>query len=173
MKKNEDKHTPLSLSLYDGREPEDLLVPNGALAAVRLGIETALAYEDISGPCEVSLTLCDGPYIRTLNAAYRDKDSATDVLSFPLFEEDEECLGADEILPLGDIVINVDRAAEQARELGHSTLREMAFLAVHSTLHLLGYDHERGAEEEEEMCRRQREIISKIEKNIEAIEAKE
>lgn len=172
MKKDEEKKIPLSLSLYEGREPEDLPVPNGAIDAIRLGIETALAYEDVGGPCEVSLTLCDGPYIRTLNAAYRGKDSATDVLSFPLFEEDEECLDADELLPLGDIVINVDRAAEQAGELGHSTLREMTFLAVHSTLHLLGYDHERGVDEEEDMCRRQREIIAKIEKNIEAIEGK-
>lgn len=171
--KRTDKKAPLALSLCESCEPEDLSVPHGVLDAVRKAILTALAYEDVSGACEVSLTLCDGAYIRTLNAEYRGKDTATDVLSFPLFEEDEPTVDGDELLPLGDIVINVDRAAEQARELGHTTLREIAFLAVHSTLHLLGYDHERGEEEDEDMCRRQREIISKIEDEIKAIEEKE
>ena len=167
------KTRPLALSLYESCEPETLSVPRGTLDAVRLAIETALAYESVSGECEVSLTLCDGEYIRALNAEYRGKDAATDVLSFPLFEEDEPTLSGEDLLPLGDIVINVDRAAEQASELGHTTLREIAFLSVHSTLHLLGYDHERGAREDEDMCRRQREIIAKIEEEIKAIEAKE
>lgn len=171
--KRTDKNAPLSLSLYEGREPDELSVPAGTVEAVRVAILAALAYEGIDGPCEVSLTLCDGEYIRALNAEYRGKDTATDVLSFPLFEEDEPSLADEALLPLGDIVINVDRAAEQARELGHTTLREIAFLSVHSTLHLLGYDHERGEEEDEDMCRRQREIISTIEEKIKAIEAKE
>ncbi len=172
MKRTEEK-TPLSLSLYDSCEPETLAVPRGTLTAVRLAVEAALAYEGLCGACEVSLTLCDGEYIRALNAEYRGKDSATDVLSFPLFEEDEPILATDELLPLGDIVVNVDRAAEQAQELGHSTLREIAFLCVHSTLHLLGYDHERSSDEDEDMCRRQREIISKIEDRIRAIDTEE
>ena len=172
MKKIE-KTAPLSLALYDSLEPETLLVPKGACDAIRLAVEAALAYEGIGGACEVSLTLCDGEYIRALNAEYRGKDAATDVLSFPLFEEDEPILDGEDLIPLGDIVINVDRAAEQAKELGHSTLREIAFLSVHSTLHLLGYDHERGVEEDEDMCRRQREIIAGIEDEIKAIEAKE
>lgn len=172
MKKT-NKQAPLSLSLYEGCEPEDLTVPRGTSLAVRAAVEAALAYEGVCGPCEVSLTLCDGEYIRTLNAAYRGKDTATDVLSFPLFEEDEPTLAGEELLPLGDIVINVDRAAEQARELGHTTLREIAFLSVHSTLHLLGYDHERSEADDEDMCHRQREIIAKIENTINAIEAKE
>lgn len=167
------KEMPLSLSLYESCEPEDILLPSNTTAAVRAAVEAALAYEGVCGACEVSLTLCDGEYIRTLNAQYRGKDASTDVLSFPLFEEDEPTLAGEELLPLGDIVINVDRAAEQARELGHSTLREIAFLSVHSTLHLLGYDHERSEADDEDMCRRQREIISKIEDTINAMEAKE
>ena len=171
--KRTKKTAPLTLSLYEGCEPETLSVPCGTPDAVRLAVSAALAYEGIGGECEVSLTLCDGAYIRTLNAEYRGKDTATDVLSFPLFEEDEPIPAGEEVLPLGDIVINVDRAAEQAKELGHTTLREIAFLAVHSTLHLLGYDHERGEAEDEDMCRRQREIISQIEDKIKAIEAKD
>lgn len=172
MKRSKEQ-APLSLSIWESCEPETLAVPTGTLAAVRLAIEAALAYEGVLGACEVSLTLCDGEYIRTLNAEYRGKDAATDVLSFPLFEEDEPTLEGDELLPLGDIVVNVDRAAEQAQELGHTTLREIAFLCVHSTLHLLGYDHERSPEEDEDMCRRQRDIISKIEDRIRAIETEE
>ena len=171
--KKKDIKVPLSLALYDSCEPEDLAVPQGALAAVEAAVLATLSYEGVYGPCEVSLTLCDGEYIRALNAEYRGKDAATDVLSFPLFEEDEPSLEGDELLPLGDIVINVDRAAEQARELGNTTLREIAFLSVHSCLHLLGYDHERGQVQDEDMCRRQREIIAKIEDEIKAMEAKE
>ena len=84
--KKKDMKAPLSLALYDSCEPEDLAVPQGALAAVEAAVLAALSYEGVCGPCEVSLTLCDGEYIRALNAEYRGKDTATDVLSFPLFD---------------------------------------------------------------------------------------
>ena len=85
------------------------------------------------------------------------------MLSFPLYEngefDDAECqLGA----PLGDIVISVPRAKEQAEELGNSFVREVSFLAIHSTLHLLGYDHERSPEDDELQCRLQKEIINSV-----------
>ena len=132
---------------------------------VRGAIAEALFYERIYFDSEISITFCDNAYIKKLNAEYRKKDTATDVLSFPMYEGDELPKGSDaggETVPLGDIVISVERAAEQAEELGHSTEREIAFLAIHSTLHLLGYDHERSPEEDEDMCRRQREIIAKL-----------
>ena len=72
----------------------------------------------------------------------------------------EECISG---AMLGDIVISLQRAREQAEELGHGFLREVAFLTIHSTLHLLGYDHERGAEDEEAQCLAQREIIEELE----------
>lgn len=151
------------VTLYFERKPDELALDPRAEEVIRKAVCQTLSYEGVSFSIEVSVTFCTGAYIRSLNAAYRGKDAETDVLSFPLFDTDEEDPIAGEVVPLGDIVINVDRAAEQGAALGHSALREMAFLAIHSTLHLLGYDHERSAEEEEEMCRRQREIIHQME----------
>lgn len=133
--------------------------------AVRRAISATLGEEDFSFPAEVSVTFCDNAYIKKLNKKYRNKNSHTDVLSFPMYDfpEDEgELFPGDEALSLGDIVISVERAAEQAKELGNTFEREVAFLAIHSTLHLLGYDHERSAEEEEIQCQRQREIIESL-----------
>ena len=131
---------------------------------IRRAILETLIHEGFPYDAEVSVTLCDNEYIRELNKEYRNKDSATDVLSFPLYEGGEfdmsECISG---AMLGDIVISLERAAEQATELGNGFLREVAFLAIHSTLHLLGYDHELSAEHEEAQCSAQREIIAKVE----------
>jgi probable rRNA maturation factor len=77
-------------------------------------------------------------------------------------EDEGELFPGDEALSLGDIVISVERAKKQAEEIGNSFEREVAFLAIHSTLHLLGYDHERSAEDDEIQCKRQKEIIEKL-----------
>ena len=133
--------------------------------AVRHAIESTLDYEDFLYGAEVSVTFCDNEYIRKLNAEYRNKDRATDVLSFPMYDledEDDVPLNPDESITLGDIVISIERAKEQAKAVGNSTIREIAFLAVHSTLHLLGYDHERSQEDEEAQCLAQREIMDKV-----------
>ena len=163
MKRKENSQKgELQLSVYTACEPEELVLPPHAEEVVTSAIKAALEAEGFFESTEISLTFCDGPYIRALNATYRQKDAETDVLSFPMFDEDEEDALDEEIIPLGDIVLNVDRAAEQARELSHSHLREMAFLAVHSTLHLLGYDHERGEAEDEDMCARQKRIMAAL-----------
>ena len=154
------------LTIYFEREPDNLSIPADAEEVVRLAIDITLQSENFFEDVEVSVTFCDGPHIRALNATYRNKDAETDVLSFPLFDEDEADPIFGETVPLGDIVLNLDRAAQQGAELGHSAMREAAFLTVHSTLHLLGYDHERSPEDEEEMCRRQREIIALVEKTF-------
>ena len=112
----------------------------------------------------MSVTFTDNEGIRELNREYRNKDSATDVLSFPMYNFLDGDTPADEdTAELGDIVISLERAKEQAKEIGNSFLHEVAFLTVHSTLHLLGYDHERSAEEEEAQCIAQREIITEME----------
>jgi probable rRNA maturation factor len=90
---------------------------------------------------EISLTLVDAEEIQTLNREYRDKDQVTDVLSFPLYESPDQ-IPTEGTALLGDIVICLSRAEEQASEYGHSLERELAFLFVHSMFHLLGFDHE-------------------------------
>nr|MBE6545504.1 rRNA maturation RNase YbeY [Oscillospiraceae bacterium] len=134
--------------------------------AVRRAISATLAYEDFPFGAEVSVTFCDNEYIKKLNGQFRQKDSATDVLSFPMYDLDEEAeppVNPDGSLSLGDIVISLERAAEQAKEIGNSFHREVAFLAIHSTLHLLGYDHERSEDDDEAQCLAQRDIIETIE----------
>ena len=102
----------------------------------------------------------DNEQIREMNSAYRDKDSATDVLSFPMYEADEAIEDEEEIL-LGDIVISLERAAEQAEEYGHSLEREVMYLIVHGLLHLAGYDHMED-DEKKEMRRREEELLTVI-----------
>ena len=128
---------------------------------VRKSILATLEYEDVEADCEVSVTFIDNEGIRALNKEYRNIDRATDVLSFPLinYDEGEELEG--EVM-LGDIVLSIERAREQAEEFGHSFERECAFLCAHSTLHLLGYDHEISEADDADMRRRQSEIMKKM-----------
>lgn len=130
---------------------------------VRRAVVATLEYLDIESDAEVSVTFCDNEYIKSLNKQYRNKDSATDVLSFPIYDFDSEEIPEDEPLMLGDIVISIERAKEQAKEIGNTFLEEIAFLVVHSMLHLLGYDHERSPEDEEAQCKAQKEIVKTIE----------
>ena len=116
----------------------------------------AIDYMHFRSDVEISVMLTDNEGIRTLNSLHRGIDRPTDVLSFPLYEYDE--MGE---LCLGDIVISVERAYEQAEEYGHSPEREIGFLTVHSMLHLFGYDH-MTPEEEKEMFGYQSEILSSI-----------
>lgn len=115
-------------------------------SAVERCISYTLGFEGCEFDAEISLTYVDDERIREINLSERNIDSATDVLSFPMcsFDEDGNIIDADydgEFLLLGDIVISAERAATQAKEYGHGFLREIAFLTVHSMLHLLGYDH--------------------------------
>lgn len=119
---------------------------------IRLVVAKTLEYEDFE-ELGVSVVITDNEEIHRLNREYRDKDCPTDVLSFPLYDE-EGYLDEDE---LGDIVISLERAKAQAEEYGHGIIREVAFLTAHSMLHLLGYDHENG---ETEMYEKQEEILN-------------
>ncbi len=130
-------------------------------ALTRRAVKAALEYEMVGFIPEVSVTFTDNEGIRELNAAHRNIDRATDVLSFPLFEK-EELADASDGDALGDIVISLERAREQANEYGHSFEREVAFLTVHSMLHLLGYDHEISEADEKEMFFKQEEILKTI-----------
>ncbi len=113
-------------------------------------ITAALDAEGVTVPCEINVLLTDDAAIRAINRRTRGVDRPTDVLSFPMFEFTPGAFPADVsadidpetgLLPLGDMVLSLERAAAQAREYGHSLRREAGYLTIHSVLHLLGYDH--------------------------------
>ena len=115
---------------------------------IRRVIRTALTEQGVDFPCEVDVLVTDDGGIHAINREMRQVDRATDVLSFPEFElTPGELPGPEDAdpgtgyVPLGDMVLSMERVKAQAREYGHSNRRELAYLAVHSVLHLLGYDH--------------------------------
>ncbi len=129
----------------------ELSGPNPYKPLLTRVITAALEAEQVTIPCGVDVLLTTDEGIREINLEQREIDAATDVLSFPMLEltpgvpptgEGEDELDPETgLCPLGDMVISVERAKEQAQEFGHSVQREIAYLAVHSVLHLLGYDH--------------------------------
>lgn len=117
-------------------------------ALIRRTIRTALAAEGLVAPCEVDVLLTDDDGIHEINREMRQVDRPTDVLSFPEFEltpgrlpDPEDADPGTGLIPLGDMVLSMERVAAQAREYGHSKRRELSYLVTHSVLHLLGYDH--------------------------------
>lgn len=111
-------------------------------------IPAALDAEGVEVPCEIDVLLTDDGGIRGVNREMRDIDAPTDVLSFPMFDLQpgdkplpEDADPATGLVPLGDMCISLERARAQGVEYGHGAERETAYLAVHSVLHLLGYDH--------------------------------
>ncbi len=138
-------------------------IPTGIRLLVRKCCNAALATENFVGDAEISVSFVDNAQIHSLNAEYRNKDVPTDVLSFPLGVE-----GNYDINPetgakmLGDIVISMEKALEQAERYGHSLRREIGYLTVHSMLHLLGYDHEPGGLELVRMREKEEAVLSKL-----------
>ena len=133
------------------------------LETVRGVLETTADAEKIASGTEVSVTFVNDNRIRELNRTYRNIDRPTDVLSFALQEEGEgevPIVGEEFPKTLGDIVISVPKAKEQAEGYNHSFMRELGFLAVHGFLHLCGYDH-MTKEDERKMFSRQKEILKR------------
>jgi probable rRNA maturation factor len=133
------------------------------LELARRVAEQAVAAEGLSGRYELAVTLVEDARIRELNREHRHKDDVTDVLSFPLVDEDTAAfvLPGDAPTHLGDVVIALGRMREQAAEYGHSIERELAYLTVHGVLHLMGYDHE-DDEEKVQMRTREEEILADL-----------
>lgn len=129
---------------------------------IKTVVSASLEYEGIKNDCEVSFTLTDNDTIHALNKKHRNIDRATDVLSFPLIDfENENIEDIKGTIYLGDIIISIERALAQAEEYGHSPERELGFLTAHSMLHLLGYDHMTDAEEKV-MFFKQEEILKSV-----------
>ena len=132
-------------------------MPETATSLIRAVVERALVKEGAGG--DVCVLVTDAEEIQRLNAGYRNIDRVTDVLTFPAWEGDAILCPPDGYL--GDIAICFERAEEQSVEYGHSLERELAFLAVHGALHLLGYDHMQ-PEDETKMLARQDEILNEL-----------
>lgn len=147
---------------------EDLSVYEALLREV---IPAALEAEGVALPCEVDVLFTDDEGIHEINLEQREVDAPTDVLSFPMFEfipGQPPVAGSAEtdpdtgLLPLGDMVLSVERAKAQAAEYGHSVERELAYLTVHSVLHLLGYDHMDDGPQKEQMRTREEVILASL-----------
>ena len=121
--------------------PENMEIDMEIVNTVRKAAYTVSELYELNN-AEVSITFTDNEHIHKINRDYRNVDRPTDVISFALNEGDEpEIEGGAPINVLGDIIISVEKAIEQAKDYGHSIEREVAFLTVHGMLHLLGYDH--------------------------------
>ncbi len=144
-------------------EQKEIKIPTGVRLLVRRCCNAVLHYEGFSEPAEVSVTFVDDERIHSLNKQYRDVDSSTDVLSFPLGEngvyDKNNDTGAS---LLGDIVISIPTAVRQAKSYGHTLQREIGFLTVHSMLHLLGYDHVNGGMEEVRMREKEERVLTEL-----------
>lgn len=158
MKLTEVKKMSLSIDIED--ETNEIL-PEQTKQIVDL-LQFAAKRESLEGEVELSMMFVTNERIQQLNSEYRNKHVPTDVLSFAMEEEVDEAdidyTQFDMPRLLGDIIISVEKAREQADEYGHSFMRELAFLAVHGFLHLLGYDHETAADEKE-MFQKQKDIL--------------
>ena len=144
-------------------------VNDGLRALIRRAIRTALAAEGIDFPCEIDVSVTDNGGIHALNLEMRGVDAATDVLSFPAFAltpgelpGPEDADPATGLVPLGDLVLSLERVRTQAKEYGHANRRELAYLVVHSVLHLLGYDHLDEGPQKARMRAREEAIMAEI-----------
>lgn len=144
-------------------QQKNFKLPSGMRLLVRRACSAVLATEGFSDLAEVNVTFVNDEEIKELNANFRNIEKSTDVLSFPLGEN-----GVYDINPennakmLGDIVISVDHAVNQAELYGHSIQREISFLTVHSMLHLLGYDHVNGGLEQMKMREKEEMVLAKL-----------
>lgn len=138
-------------------------LPSGIRMLVRRACNAVLVTEEFLEPAEVNVTFVDDEEIKILNTEFRNIENSTDVLSFPLGENGEYDTNPENgAKMLGDIVISVDHAVKQADIYGHTLQREIAFLTVHSMLHLLGYDHINGGLEQMKMREKEELVLSKL-----------
>ncbi len=162
----------MKLKIEYRNEQRKVKLPENIRKLIISAVGETLKDEKFPYSAEISVTFITNKAIHKLNREHRGKDRPTDVLSFPMWEREELLDGSafdGHAVTLGDIIISAEKAKAQAEEYGHSLEREMTFLAVHSTLHLLGYDHEVSEEDERYMNEKQEEILTKIGLTREAV----
>lgn len=144
-------------------EQNEFKIPSGVRLLVRRCCTAVLTMEEFEGKAEVSVLFVDDDMIHQLNKQHRNIDRATDVLSFPLGENGVYDINNDTGAKLlGDIVISIPHAIDQAERYGHTLQREIGFLTVHSMLHLLGYDHVNGGIESVRMREKEETVLTKL-----------
>ncbi|MCI6639661.1 MAG: rRNA maturation RNase YbeY [Pygmaiobacter massiliensis] len=149
--------------VYITNKQNAVKIPTGIRILIRRSCNAVLEMEKFEGPAEISVTFVDNQQIAQLNAEYRNKPTETDVLSFPLGEDGVYDINNETgAKMLGDIVISMQKAEEQAAIYGHTLQREVAFLTVHSMLHLLGYDHVNGGLEEVHMREKEEQVLIQL-----------
>ena len=138
-------------------------IPTGLRMLVRRCCNAVLRMENFDSPAEISVIFVDNEQIRKLNAQYRKTDAATDVLSFPMGENGVYVINLSTGAKiLGDIVISMEKAVEQAKRYGHSLEREVGYLTAHSMLHLLGYNHEKGGLQKVRMREKEEQVMTEL-----------
>ena len=144
-------------------DQKEIKIPTGVRMLIRRCCNAVLVNENFEGSAEISVRFVDDEIIHELNREYRHVDRSTDVLSFPLGESVVYDINHDTGAKiLGDIVISMQHAVMQADLYGHSLQREIAFLTVHSMLHLLGYDHEAEGLERVRMREKEEAVLTQL-----------
>lgn len=142
---------------------KDVKIPTGIRLLIRRCCHAVLELEHFEGSAEISVSFVNNQQIHKLNKEHRNIDRETDVLSFPLGENGIYDVNLDTgAKMLGDIVISIEKAVEQAKLYNHPLQREIGFLTVHSMLHLLGYDHEQGGIEAVRMREKEETVLTQI-----------
>ncbi len=152
-----------SVKVIISNDQKNVKIPTGIRMLIRRCCHAVLELENFEGSAEVSVRFVNNEQIRQLNKQYRNIDKETDVLSFPLGENGKYDVNMDTGAKLlGDIVISMEKAMEQAQLYNHPLQREIGFLTVHSMLHLLGYDHEQGGLAEVHMREKEETVLTQI-----------
>ena len=152
-----------SVKVLISNRQKDVKIPSGIRLLIRRCCHAVLVSEKFHGSAEVSVSFVNNEQIRQLNQEFRQKDMPTDVLSFPLGENGKYDQNPETgAFQLGDIVISVEKAMEQAKIYGHTLQRDIGFLTVHSMLHLLGYDHEAGGLEMVRMREKEESVLASL-----------
>ncbi len=153
----------MSVKVNISVKEKSIKLPTGTRLLIRKACNATLNFEGVTAPAEVDVSIVTDEAIKEMNKEFRNIDASTDVLSFPLAENGEFDKNPENgNLMLGDIVISVDHAVSQADLYGHGIEREMAFLTVHSMLHLLGYDHVNGGLEQTIMREKEEKVLEAL-----------
>ncbi len=141
----------------------EIKIPTGTRILIRRCCKAVLKNENFATDAEVTVSLVNNSEIKKLNSEYRNINEKTDVLSFPMCDDGKYDINNDTgAALLGDIVISLEKAAEQAKRYGHELQRELAFLTVHGMYHLLGYDHEKGGIEAVKMREKEELVLTQL-----------